>query len=144
MYDTILAKEIAEEEGFSLISYLDTEKNWTIGIGHLLGKSDQHANIMWPAVRVVTTFMEDLNNAIYDVEKQVYNFNQLSPTRQRVLINMMFNLGANRFATFKQMKLAIDAFDYYRAYQEMLDSKWAKKDVPERAARLSYQWMYAT
>jgi GH24 family phage-related lysozyme (muramidase) len=142
MYDTILAKEIAEEEGFSTKSYLDTKQNWTIGVGHLLGKSDHYANVRWSPVKVITTFMDDLNYSIYDVKNQIRNFDQLSPTRQRVLINMMFNLGARKFGTFRQMKLAIHVFDYNLAYQEMLDSKWAKKDVPDRADRLSYQWLH--
>jgi lysozyme len=86
------------------------------------------------------TFMDDLNAAIFYTKRHIQVFDHLSENRQRILINMMFNLGPNRFAGFKNMIRAIHNFDYERAYMEMLDSKWAKVDVPNRARNLSERW----
>ena len=139
-FDHILAYEIIRAEGFRTESYLDTENNWTIGIGHLLGKDSKYSNIVWTPEQVIITFMGDLNSAIYYTKKQFPVLDDLTEVRQRVLVNMMLNMGPGSFSSFKNMTYAVNNFDYYTAYNEMLDSKWAKIDVPERAQRLADQW----
>ena len=139
-FDHTLAYEIAREEAFRTRSYLDNKGNWTIGVGHLLGKGPQYSNISWTPTQVMITFMEDLNSAIYYAHRQFPVLDQLSPARQRVLVSMMLNMGPNRFASFVNTTSAVNRFDYHTAYIEMLDSKWAKIDVPERAQRLADQW----
>ena len=142
LYDHILAHEISNEEAFRTQSYLDTKDNWTIGIGHLLGKDDKYANLTWNSNQVMITFMQDVNESIRQIKRQISVFDMLSPVRQRVLVDMMFNMGPNRFAGFVKTIAAIHALNYTEAYHEMLDSKWAKKDVPSRAARLSQRWIH--
>jgi lysozyme len=142
MFDHILAYELAEDEAFRTTSYLDTKNNWTIGIGHLLGKSSEFANITWSPTRVMITFMQDMNSAISYTHQQIHTFDQLSHVRQRVLVNMMFNLGPNRFSGFINTINAINSLDYYRTYLEMLDSKWAREDVPQRATRLADRMLH--
>lgn len=141
MYDIQLAEEILNDEGWEEVSYTDTKGYWTIGVGHMLGNDPQYANIRWSPRTVMLTFMDDLNRSIYYTQKQIRVLDRLSPNRQRVLINMMFNLGPNRFAGFKKTIAAIHNFDIMRAYHEMLDSKWAKEDVPNRANRLAERWL---
>jgi GH24 family phage-related lysozyme (muramidase) len=84
-YDDILAYEISSEEAFRVTSYLDSKNNWTIGIGHLLGKSMRFANITWTPIKVMLTFMQDLNTSIRYTKLQIHTFEQLSPARQRVI-----------------------------------------------------------
>lgn len=141
MFDHILAQEIAVEEGFETQSYTDTKGLWTIGIGHLLGKNPRFSNLVWTPTKVMVTFMQDLNSSIYYTKLQIRVYDQLSPTRQRVLVNMMFNLGPDRFSGFVNTIAAINMHDYNTAYNEMLDSKWARVDVPKRAIRLSQRWI---
>lgn len=140
-FDDILAYEIAIEEAFCTTSYQDHQGNWTVGIGHLLGKESKFANIKWTPIQVMITFMQDLNSAIYYAHRQFPVLDQLSPARQRVLVNMMFNMGPNRLAGFINTTAAVNMFDYQTAYVEMLDSEWAREDVPERANRLAQQWL---
>lgn len=141
MYDVKLFEELLRDEGFRTNSYLDTKNNWTIGVGHLLGKSSEYRNIAWPPEKVVLTFIEDINASIFYVKKYIKNFDSLSPARQRVLISMMFNMGPGSFSGFKRMIAAINQYNYYKAYEEMLDSEWAKVDVPVRAKRTAEQWL---
>ena len=56
--------------------------------------------------------------------------------RQRVYVNMTFNLGSTRLALFKKMHAAVEAKDWEKAAEEMLDSKWATQ-VKGRADRLA-------
>ncbi len=55
---------------------------------------------------------------------------------QEVLVEMVFNLGINRFKTFRKMIKAVKQGDYVLASREMLDSRWAKQ-VGQRAITLS-------
>ena len=142
MIDHILVQEVIYEEGFRTESYQDTKGYWTIGVGHLLGSdANLYSGMVWDPETVVVKFMQDLNDAMVHASKLIPVFSTLSLVRQRVLVNMMFNLGPSRFGTFVNMIRAINQHDYVGAHREMLDSKWAKSDVPSRAARLSHRWI---
>jgi len=62
--------------------------------------------------------------------------NDLDAVRQRVVIDMAFNIGVPRLTGFKKMWAAIHCGDYEEAALEMMDSKWARQ-VGRRAKRLS-------
>jgi lysozyme len=78
----------------------------------------------------------DIDDAVSDAMRLVPSFVRLSDARQRVLVEMAFNLGATRLARFKKFLAAIDAGDFDRAADEMLNSKWAS-DVGPRAPTLA-------
>ena len=61
---------------------------------------------------------------------------KLDEVRQRVLLDMSFNLGLVGLLGFKRTLATIQAGDYQAAATMMLDSKWAKQ-VGQRAERLS-------
>jgi GH24 family phage-related lysozyme (muramidase) len=140
-YDEKLLEELIRDEGYREESYLDTTGHWTIGIGHMLGKSPKFKGLVWPDTQILTTFIRDVNMAIYYTRKYIVVFDQLSPPRKRAMVNMMFNLGPNKFGKFVNTIAAVNKFDYHEAYIEMLDSKWAREDVPNRAKRVSEQWL---
>ena len=54
---------------------------------------------------------------------------------QLIIANMMFNLGRPRLSKFKGMKAGVDAKDWNKAADEMVDSAWYRQ-VPNRAGRL--------
>ena len=60
----------------------------------------------------------------------------LDEVRQRVLLDMAFNMGIVGLLGFKNTLATIQAGDYQRAAAMMLDSKWAGQ-VGQRAERLS-------
>ena len=60
----------------------------------------------------------------------------LDEVRQRVLLDMAFNMGIVGLLGFKRTLATIQAGDYQAAATMMLDSRWAKQ-VGQRAERLS-------
>ena len=70
---------------------------------------------------IVTKFYYVMNNIYF-----CYN----------ILYNMVYQMGVKGVLNFKNMIKALEAKDYKRAGDEMLDSKWAKQ-TPARANRLS-------
>lgn len=137
----LLVEELIDDEGYEENAYKDTKGYWTIGIGHMLGENPQYKYYKWSPKKIFMTFVSDVNSSIYYIERQISNFDFLTDTRKRVLINMMFNLGPNKFAKFKNTIRAIENNDIDLAHYEMLDSKWAKIDVPNRANKLVSKWL---
>jgi len=63
-------------------------------------------------------------------------FSALNDARRDVVVNMVFNLGLSGFSGFVKMIEAMREGDYFRAAEEMLDSKWARQ-VGFRASELA-------
>lgn len=61
----------------------------------------------------------------------------LGEARRRVLEGMNFQLGLTKLLKFKKMLAALAQKNFEAAADEMLDSKWARKDSPERAAKMA-------
>ena len=65
------------------------------------------------------------------------NWEDLPQEMQHVLVNMCFQLGKRGLSNFKNMKAAIEDKNFTLAAVEMMDSRWAEHQTPERALRLS-------
>ena len=64
-------------------------------------------------------------------------YNDMPTEIQGVILEMVYQIGYTGFTKFrKAIKYMINK-DYKNASKEMLDSKWAKSDSPQRAKRLS-------
>lgn len=114
-------------EGFRSKPYLCTAGKLTIGFGCNLeaGIDEQLANII---------FLYQMGK----VEEFLACFGfwyDLNEARQTVLTDMCFQLGITGFNKFKKMIAAITEGNFERAADEILDSKYAKHDTPERANR---------
>lgn len=71
-----------------------------------------------------------------DLQKNFKWFDDLDPVRQKVIIDMRFNLGSTGFKEFKKMIEALENHDYNKAADEMRDSVWYYQ-VGLRAKRLA-------
>lgn len=126
--DTLI-ESLTRHEGMRLFPYEDSVGKWTLGVGRNIediGITKDEALLM---------LKNDINRAEADARKYAW-FDSLSDTRQNVVIEMIFNLGLNRFAGFVGMISAIVKGDFNDAADEMLDSKWAKQ-VGSRANELA-------
>jgi lysozyme len=128
---TFLA-ELERDEGLKLKPYRDTATppRLTIGIGRNLddvGLSADEARALCG---------NDIDRAEAALSTVVPYWRGLSENRQRVLLNMVFNVGPGKLAGFKKMLKAIEDGDYDRAATEMMGSLWAEQ-VGERARRLA-------
>ena len=63
------------------------------------------------------------------------DFADLPDECQKIIANMMFNMGRPRLSKFKGMKAGVDARDWKEAADQMVDSRWYTQ-VPNRARRL--------
>jgi lysozyme len=131
--ESLLIDELIRDEGEILHAYADSLGYLTIGVGRLIDKR-RGGGISKEESRYL------LSNDIKETESQLDIrlpwWRVLSATRQRVLLNMAFNLGIDGLLGFKNTLLAIKQGDYERAAKGMLASKWAKQ-VGARANRLA-------
>lgn len=121
--------DLARDEGRKDVLYKDSLGFLTGGIGHLMSKK------LSPAV-IDLWFQEDLSEALKLLDTNLPWWINLSPVRQRVLLNMAFNLGP-KLLGFTNTLQAMKIGNYTAASQGMLDSKWATQ-VGKRAKRLAY------
>ena len=127
---TKLQKQLTLHEGVRLKPYRCTAGKLTIGIGRNLddvGITQDEAMLM---------LRTDIARALSGVRTELPWFEQLDNIRQRVLVDMAFNLGIDGLLAFRQTLSAIATGDYDRAATEMLNSRWAGQ-VGERARRLA-------
>ena len=134
MFKLEMYKEyIKRNEGLSLKPYRCTKEKLTIGWGRNLddrGISRNEAEVLLSndleiTFRCLTTVFG------YELLKD------LTHNRRLALVDMMLNLGAPRFWSFKNMIQAVKDGWWDKAAYEILDSKYARIDVPHRAKRNS-------
>lgn len=124
-----MEKQLVEHEGERLFPYRDSVGKLTIGIGRNLDdKGITHAEARYM-----------LRNDIFECErklKELSIWDQISEIRQRVLLDMCFNMGMIGLLGFKRMFEALRLQDYDKAAEEMIKSRWARQ-VGGRAVRLA-------
>jgi lysozyme len=134
-----LREELAEDEGCKFEIYLDHLGLPTFGIGALVKEHDPEYGLPVGTPvseeRVRQRFNLDIAVTLEDCLRLYPDFDELPEEAQLVIANMCFNLGYPRLSKFKGMKAGIDARDWNRAADEMVDSKWFDQ-VPNRAKRL--------
>jgi len=134
-----LREEIAADEGEVHEIYLDHLGLPTFGIGHLVLDSDPESGLPVGTPidneRVIEAFESDIETVLSDCNTLYPDFDDLPEEAQRVIANMMFNMGRPRLSKFKGMKAGVDARDWNRAADEMVDSRWYRQ-VTNRADRL--------
>ena len=134
-----LREELAEDEGCKFDIYLDHLGLPTFGIGHLVVDGDpEHGQPVGTPVddeRVRQVFSLDIASTLDECQVLYPDFDDLPEDCQLIIANMMFNMGRPRVSKFKGMKAGVDARDWNRSADEMVDSRWHDQ-VPNRAKRL--------
>ncbi len=119
---------IKKHEGFREDIYYDTVGVPTGGYGHAFLEGSRLPKNIWKMI-----FNYDYRNAVNDYNSLEL---RLDAVRRAVIIDMLFNLGLNKFLTFKKMLDALKEGNYEKAAYEMFNSKWALQ-VGRRAIELS-------
>ena len=136
---TALRDELERDEGYRTDIYLDTEENPTVGIGHRILRSDpEYGKPVGTKVtdeRVEELFTQDVSTALENCNAVFPNFDTLPQEAQRIIANMMFNLGKKGFKSFKKLIAAVKDCNWSKAADEMVDSDWYGQ-VGDRAPRL--------
>lgn len=125
----ILRAQLIRHEGLRLKPYRDTLGVLTIGVGRNL---DDRGLTEGEALYLLDS---DIDLCERQLVARFPWFAALDAERQRVLLDMVFNLGLTRLLDFKKMLSAVGRGDYAAAAAEMLASRWATQ-VGARAKRL--------
>ena len=134
-----LRKELELDEGCKHETYMCTQNKVTGGIGHMITEWDNEkyteVGVEISDEQVQAWFNKDIESVLNDCELLYEDFDYLPEDAQLIIANMMFNLGHSRLSAFLGMKAGVDARDWNKAADEMIDSKWYEQ-VPNRAGRL--------
>lgn len=134
-------EQLTLHEGVRTFYYLDTEDNWTLGIGYNvssrgLGDFNRCVGRSLPEPdegRVVITrdeanrmCLEDITRVERAVMVHFPFYSKLSEVRQRVVLDMAFNMGFKALG-FKNTRAAVEREDWSTAVRELYKSKWARQ-----------------
>lgn len=125
-----LYEQLELHEGKKNKPYKDTVGKLTIGIGRNLtdrGITEEE---------IVFLFGTDVALVEKDLDRNLKWWREMSEVRQRVLVDMCFNLGITKLLAFKNTLEAMRTGRYNDAASGMLNSLWAKQ-VKGRAVRLA-------
>ncbi|UQP02223.1 glycoside hydrolase family protein [Burkholderia multivorans] len=129
-YDPVKLKaELTVDEGRKNRIYVDTVGKVSGGIGRNLtdkGFRDNEIDLM---------YQNDIAETEAWLDRNLPWWRSLDPVRQRVLMNMAFNM-QGKLLTFVNTLAAIQRGDYAAAADGMLNSLWARQ-VGARAKRLA-------
>ena len=126
-----LVEDIKKEEGYRSSVYLDTLDKPTIGYGFLIDTLELQEDIC------ELILMRKLEKLIKNIKFNFKWFDDMPDKVQDVIINMCYQLGVSGVSKFKKTVQLIKNKQWDRASVEMLDSKWAREQTPQRAKRLS-------
>jgi len=144
-------KPTSEYEGLRLQVYRDPVGIPTVGYGHNLtapGSKEalqtlgvDHDAILRGAAKLTPTqatrlYHMDLAKAKAAATQLIPNLEQLHPKVQSALIDMAFNLGGGKLATFRNFLGQIKRGDYLEAARNVLKTKYARQ-VGRRAVDVS-------
>tara|TARA_Y100000310_G_scaffold282828_1_gene304358 strand:+ start:788 stop:1213 length:426 start_codon:yes stop_codon:yes gene_type:complete len=129
---TDLEIQLIEHEGMRLDMYDDSVGIKTIGVGRNLEqvglRSEAEAQFL---------LRNDIRHVQAELRRELGSWiEDLDEVRQRVLLDMGFNLGTAGLMKFRETLSAVAAGQYDVAAEEMLQSRWARQ-VGQRAHRLS-------
>jgi len=134
-----LYDEVAQFEGVKETVYRDVNGIPHIGVGFNLTRDDARRRLKSLGLsyddvlsgkqsmsqsairRLLQCTLEDASRDCHDIFS---SFDELDDVRKRALINMAFNLGRPRLRKFVKMIEAVEARDFQRAADEMINSKW--------------------
>lgn len=116
-----------------LKAYQDTEGVWTIGLGTNLQE------LVIDAATAERWFREKLDASEHEASIRFEWYRDLTPARQRAIVELVYNLGIPRLLKFQRFMQALAVRDYSRAHDELLDSVWRRQVGPERSGRIAGQ-----
>ena len=125
----ILKAQLIRHEGKRYRPYRDSVGKLTVGVGRNID------DVPFSEDEIMLMLENDISHAIEDASKFLWYIG-LDEVRQSVIVNMLFNMGMEKFTSFRKMIKALEQKKYVLAAKEMLDSKWAAQ-VENRAHELA-------
>ena len=126
-----LLEHIKQDEGFRDREYLDHLGVPTIGYGFAIKDLVLDRDI---ADMILERKLDKLMNRI---QKKFHWWRSAEDEVRDVVVMMCYQLGIKGFSGFRKTIDHLANKRYGKASAEMLDSKWAREQTPQRALRLS-------
>ncbi len=130
---TAMRAELARDEARVPYAYTDSMGYWTIGVGHLI---DRRMGGRLPDPIIDALLDWDIDEKASALDANIPWWRNLDDVRQRVLLNMCFNMGWGELAGFRNTLQAVKEQRWADAAADMRASLWARQ-VPDRAERLA-------
>jgi lysozyme len=121
-------RQLRAHEGLRLLPYTDTTGHVSIGYGRNLtdcGISATEADFL---------LSNDIERVVRELHREIPWWVSLDDVRQRVLVDLAFNVGIKGLLGFRRVLRALEARDYQGAADEMLFSTWATQVGPRALA----------
>jgi lysozyme len=128
-----MVAELRRDEGVVPHMYLDHLGFATIGVGRLI---DKRKGGRLSNDEIDYLLKNDIARFSAELDERLPWWRDLDDVRQRVLLNMCFNLGTDGLLKFRNTLAAVKAGEWDRAAVGMLSSLWAKQ-TKGRASRLA-------
>lgn len=134
-----MAQQLVLHEGLRTKAYRDTEGYWTVGVGYNLsargtgplkyllhrGFPEATSETTVTAAEATTVLHADIERVELELTAAWPYYTALDEIRQRVALDMAFNLGIHGAANFRRTRHAVEAGDYEEAVNDLYMSKWA-------------------
>jgi len=123
-----LIDTLKRHEGIKHFAYRDSLGILTIGCGRNISNSPINKGIGISDDEIDFMLQNDIERTIKELSREYTWFNELEEgARRDAIINLHFNLGRARFASFKKAIGHMEMGDHDQAALEFLDSRWAKQ-----------------
>jgi len=120
-------QRIKEHEGFRDTMYSDSLGFATIGYGHLVLPTDNFVEgVAYPKEELEAVFDNDFQIALTSAEDLLEEI-EVPETIKGVIVEMCFQLGKPRVMKFKKMWEGLEAGNWNKMSEEMIDSNWHKQ-----------------
>lgn len=136
-----LLAAVKAAEGLRTVAYRDTLGNYTVGYGH---KLDPRKSWTGYAINTDTAnglLITDLNEATLSAIRLMEWPFLDTQARKDAQVELVFNMGPGRWATFTDTRFAIRAHDWQGAHDGLLESLWATQVGKDRSDRLANMFL---
>lgn len=124
-----LVDQLVVHEGLRRKPYLDTVGKTTIGVGRNLadvGISTEEAYFL---------LGNDIDRALKAAQTFEW-FAGLSDVRQNAIVELIFNMGLEKFKQFIRFRAAMATGYYEKAAAELTDTPWERQVGPNRSGKI--------
>ena len=130
----MIIEMLRKNEGVETHAYVDTVGKITIGVGRNI---DSKGGLGLSTDEINYLLANDVKRVNAELAAAFSWYKTLGTPRKDAVMDMCFNMGLPRFKKFKKALAGMAKGDYKTAAAEFLDSKWAKKDVGQRAITIT-------
>lgn len=146
--DPLTVEYIKSNEGYRDSVYKDTKGKKTIGYGFNIDdetvRSMVHPDVVQGKRKITQQESDEIITKLIErasKDAQTYvgkdTFGKLSATQKLALTDMAYNIGLSSLNNFNNMRAGLVKGDKLKAKMELLNSKYAREDVPARALKNS-------